>query len=309
MRIDKISLSYSYKPKTPVVACIGFFDGVHKGHKALIQEAIRQSKELNCASALITFEPDPWVTLKGISEDECEHLTTTKQKINLIVQEGIQNIYILDFTKEMSQLSDMDFVVRVLGQLNLKGLVCGYDFHFGVNGTGDATRLKQLTNCPVTVVDEVSSDGAKISSSRIVNCVKSGDFYEAYMLLGHPFFMDGKVVHGNHVGHTLGFPTANVEYSPEYVLPLTGVYSGHVILRGKRYGAMINVGHNPTVNYSRQISIEAYIFNLNEDIYNQYISVIFEQYIRPEQQFKNKENLILQLERDRSQVMKALGYK
>ena len=309
MRIDKISLSYRYKPKTPVVACIGFFDGVHKGHRALIQEAIRQARELNCASALITFEPDPWITIKGIREEDCEHLTTTKQKINLIVQEGIQNIYILDFTKEMSQLSSLDFVVRVLGQLNLKGLVCGYDFHFGRNGEGDAERLKQFLECPVTIVDEVTSEGAKISSTRIVNCVKSGDFYAAYQLLGHPFTMDGKVVHGNQIGHSLGFPTANVQFSPEYVLPLSGVYSGHVILRGKRYGAMINVGHNPTVNYSKQISVEAYIFNLNQDIYNEHISVIFEQYIRAEQQFKNRENLILQLERDRKQVMKVLGIR
>ena len=307
MRIDKISLKNTYKPNTPVVACIGFFDGVHRGHRELIQAAVDLSKELGCASGLISFEPDPWVTVKGMKLEDCEHLTTTKQKINLVSGMGIQNVYLLDFTPEMSQLSDTEFVANVLGQLNLKGLICGFDFHFGRKGEGDARRLQELLNCPVRIIEEVTEGGTKISSSRIVECVKEGDFLGAYKLLGHPFAMDGKIVHGQHVGTGLGFPTANVACSPEYVTPKLGVYSGHVKVRGKTYGAMINVGHNPTVNYTSNISIEAHLFHFDYDIYNEYVSVIFEQYIRPEIQFKTRDNLIMQLESDRQKVMRALG--
>ncbi|MBR2676697.1 MAG: bifunctional riboflavin kinase/FAD synthetase [Solobacterium sp.] len=309
MRIDKISLSYQYKPKTPVVACIGFFDGVHRGHQALIKAAVDTAKELNCANGLITFEPDPWVTIRDLSPEECEHLTTTPQKINLVSALGIQNIYLLDFTKAMSMLHEDEFIEYVLGQLNLQGLVCGYDFRFGMNGRGDAQYLQDHLNVPVQIIDEVALDGEKISSSRIVSCVKEGDFLSAYKLLGYPYTIDGKVMHGNEVGSGLGFPTANISFSPEYVIPKLGVYSAHVKIRHKRYGAMINVGHNPTLNYSKNVSIEAHIFDFNEPIYGEHISVIPEQYIRPEQDFSNRENLIMQLERDRAQVRKVLGLK
>ncbi len=178
-----------------------------------------------------------------------------------------------------------------------------------MNGRGDAQFLKDHLSIPVQIIDKVSADGMKISSSRIVSCVKEGDFLSAYKLLGYPYTIDGKVMHGNEVGHSLGFPTANISISPEYVIPKLGVYSAHVTIRGKRYGAMINVGHNPTLNYSKNVSIEAHIFNFDEPIYGEYISVILEQYIRPEQDFSNRENLIMQLERDRAQVLRVLGLK
>ena len=307
MRIDRITLDRPYIPKTPVVACIGFFDGVHRGHQALIQAVIDQAKELDCATALISFDPDPWVTVKGIPLSRCEHLTTTRQKINLVTEMGINNVYLLDFTPQMAALDPEQFVSRVLGQLNLKGLICGYDFRFARNGQGDARMLKQLLSCPVHVVDEIDHGGSKISSSRIVQYVKNGDFYSAYVLLGHPFSMDGKIVQGSHVGTALGFPTANVEYSEEYVIPRLGVYSAHVRIDGKTYGAMVNVGHNPTLNYQEKVSVEVHIFNLQENLYGHHISVIFEQYIREEKKFSNPENLVMQLELDREKVRRVLG--
>ncbi|MBQ9327592.1 MAG: bifunctional riboflavin kinase/FAD synthetase [Solobacterium sp.] len=307
MRIDTISLNYTYKPKTPVAACIGFFDGVHKGHQKLIQKTIERAKELNCASALITFEPDPWVTIRHLPVDQLEHLTTARQKNNLVIEQGINNIYVLDFTPEMAALSPDDFLIRVLGQLNLKALVCGYDFHYGAGGQGNAETLTSRLLIPVDIVDEVSFEGAKISSSRICEAVKQGDFYQAYQLLGHPFTMDGIVAHGAHKGTAMGVPTANISYNLEYVLPKTGVYSAHVSVKGKMYGAMVNVGHNPTMNYKESISVEAHLFNFHEDIYGERISVIFEQYIRPEMQFSSVDNLIMQLERDKIQVRRILG--
>lgn len=306
MRIDRITLDRKYKPNTPVVACIGYFDGVHKGHQALIGRTVELAKEIGCASALITFEPDPWVTIRNALPQELEHLTTSKQKNNLVIKYGIQNIYYLDFTKQMAALSPHDFIEQVLGQLNLKGLVCGYDFRFGAKGLGDAGFLKRSVSYPVEVIEEISYKGTKISSSRIVKCVKSGDFMSAYELLGHPFTMDGTVIAGRHIGATLNTPTVNLGYSPEYVIPRIGVYSGHILVRGKMYGAMINVGHNPTGNYSVPVSIETYIFNFNSTIYGERVSLIFEQYIREEKDFKNMDNLKMQLELDKETVRKLL---
>lgn len=307
MRIDKISLNHVYKPRTPVVACIGFFDGVHRGHKALISKTIEMAKGIGAATGLITFEPDPWVTIKGIPASQLEHLTTTRQKINIISSLGIQNVYLLDFTPEMAALTPEEFAARVLGQLNLKGLVCGFDFHFGAGGAGGAAMLGSLAGCPAEVISAVEMDGEKISSSRIVKAVKDGDFFTAYQLLGHPFTMDGRIRSGSHIGATLGFPTANVEFSEEYVIPRIGVYSAHVSIGGKRYGAMVNVGHNPTLNYQEQVSIECHILNHDGNFYGEQISVMFEQYIREERKFQNRENLIMQLESDRQKVRKALG--
>ncbi len=307
MRIDKISLDRVYKPNTPVAACIGYFDGVHRGHQKLIAKTIELSKELNCSSALITFDPDPWVTIKGILPNELEHLTTTRQKNDLIIQCGIQNIYYLDFTSQMAALSPDDFIQYVLGQLNLKAVVCGYDFHFAAKGKGDAEFLKKRLSCPVEVIGEVTHNGQKISSTRICQCVKNGDFMSAYELLGHPFVIDGTVVKGRQIGRTLGIPTANIEFSPEYVVPKTGVYSAHVRIHGKLHGAMVNVGHNPTGNYHSEIVIEAHILNFNEKIYGEKVSLILEQYIRPERDFKNMNNLKMQLEQDRETVRKLLA--
>ncbi len=307
MRIDTISLTRPYHPKTPVAACIGYFDGIHKGHQELIRTTVEKASALNCGSALITFDPDPWVTIKNILPSELEHLTTMKQKNNLFIEYGIKNIYYLDFTREMSELSPEEFVKQVLGQLNLKALICGYDFHFGSHGAGDADLLKSIVSYPVEVVQQVSYDGERISSTRIVQYVKNGDFLNAYKLLGHPFTMDGTVVSGSHIGRTMGVPTANIRYSPEYVIPKIGVYSAHVVINGKKYGAMVNVGHNPTVNYHKDVSIEAHIFDLNEDLYGSRISVIFEQYIRDEMQFRTEENLKMQLEMDKAAVRRLLG--
>jgi len=307
MRIDRISLDTIYKPKPPIAACIGYFDGVHKGHQALIRRTVEISKRLNCSSALITFEPDPWVTVRGVHPEELEHLTTLRQKNNLVIQYGIQNIYILDFTPAMAALSPEQFIEKVLGQLNIKAMVCGFDFRFGAKGKGDSFLMRKCVHFPVEVVDEVQQGGEKISSTRICGCVKNGDFLSAYDLMGHPFTMDGVVVQGNEIGRKLGTPTANISHSSEYVMPKIGVYSGHIRIRGKLYGAMINVGHNPTGNYSKDISIEAYVFNLNQNIYGERVSLIFEQYIREEKDFRNMDNLRLQLEQDKEKIRKLLN--
>lgn len=304
MRIITIGVNSSSRPHTPLCACIGYFDGMHLGHQKLIQKTLELSEKYQCESALITFDPDPWVTLKGLNS--IQHITTMRQRMNLAVHFGIENIVILKFTQEMSQLSPEDFVTRILGKLNLNGLVCGFDFRYGFEGRGDCELLKEQMDCEVQVVEAVTDNQGKISSTRISAALRKGELHKVNAMLGYPYFIEGTVIHGNHKGTGMGFPTANVRYSQENILPRGGVYAGFAIVDGKQYKAMINIGHNPTLNYRQIISVEAHLIGLNSMIYGKYIRLYPLYYLRSEMRFKNKDNLCMQLYQDRRTVISLL---
>lgn len=305
MRIQHIDLNKELKNLRPVAACIGYFDGMHTGHQALVKKTVELAEQYGCESALITFDPDPWVTIKG--EQDVHHITTMPQRINLAMQSGIRNIYILNFTKEMSRLSPHEFVERVLVPCRIQALVCGFDFHYGFKGQGSGETLKEEGLFDVFIVDAVSDSGEKISSTRISALIEAGEVDEAQRLMGHPFEIEGKVIHGRHIGESLGFPTANIEVDPEYIHPKTGVYACRALIRGKPYMAMVNLGHNPTLNYTPLLSLEAHILDYEGDLYGQRMIIQFVKYIRPETNFKNKNNLIMQLELDRQNVRKVFN--
>lgn len=304
MRIISIGVNTSGRHQTPLCACIGYFDGMHRGHQELIRRTVELSRRYHCESALITFDPDPWVTLKGLNS--MTHITTMRQRMNLAVHFGIENIVILKFTKEMSMLEPQEFTERILGRLNLKGLVCGFDFRYGCQGAGTAETLQKDMACEVEVVEAVSDDQGKISSSRISEALKDGEIEEANELLGYPYFIEGTVIHGNHKGTGMGFPTANVKFSSEYLLPLQGVYAGFAIVDGRQYKAMINFGHNPTMNYRQTISLEAHLIGFSGDIYGKYIRIYPLRFVRPEIRFKSRDNLCMQLYQDRRTVINLL---
>lgn len=308
MRIVTIDLQNPAKMRIPVAGCIGYFDGLHKGHQALVEETIKQAKLHHCESALITFDPDPWVTIKGLNEDSLSHITTLIQKRQLAIDYGLDNVIILHFTKEMCELSPIEFERRVLSACNLKALVCGFDFHYGFKGEGNAKMLEESSesNFDVVVVDPVQDEKGKISSSRIVLLLNNGKVEEANRLLGHRFEMVGKVIKGNHKGSRFGFPTANIQFPKEYVQLKPGVYAAYAIVRGKRYKAMVNIGHNPTMNYSKTLSYEAHILDFDDDIYRAKIALQFVCYLRSEKKFQNTDNLIMQLEQDRFTVERLL---
>lgn len=302
MRIITIEMENRKVYDGALTACIGYFDGVHLGHQALIEKTVQVAKETGTESALITFDPDPWVAIKGIDPSTIRHISTFRERLDRIVSFGIQNVIILKFTKEMCSLPSADFSKKILGRLNIKAMICGFDFHYGHFGLGDGDTLQKELNVPVYVVPPVEDEKGKISSTRICTAITTGDMKEACRLLGCEYAMTGTVIHGRQVGRQLGFPTANIDYSDEYLVPANGVYAGHVIVRGKKYMAMINVGHNPTVNYRKDISIEAYILDFDEEIYGCSIRVFFADYIRPEKNFANRSNLIMQLEQDAMHV-------
>lgn len=303
MRIVNVKLGEIRKQKNPVVACIGYFDGMHKGHQALVNATIEKAKELGVESGLITFDPDPWVTLRN--EKDVKHITPLQQRINIAVELGIKNIFILNFTKEMAALSPLDFI-KVLDSCNIKALICGFDYHYGQFGKGDIESLKRDADFEVVVIDAVSDNEGKISSTRITNLIEEGEVHKAEELLGYAYRVEGYVVHGNAKGRTIGYPTANVSVPSEYLEPKGGVYACFALIDGKKYKAMVNIGHNPTFNYTETMSLEAYILDFSGDLYDKRLKISFKYYLRPEKKFKYVGNLKMQLEQDEFAVRTLL---
>lgn len=296
MRISHIHLSNLKKINIPVVACIGYFDGLHVGHQKLLARTVELSKEYHCETAMITFDPDPWVVIRGMQK--VKHITTMRQRINKAVELGMDNIILLDFTRDMSEMDPMDFLNKVLGSLQLKALVCGFDFHFGYRGSGDAAFLQENAPFAVHVIEPVEDNMGKISSTRISRCILEGRIEEANAMLGYPYSLEGKIVHGKHRGSGMGFPTANIQYDSEYLLPKNGVYAAMAEVEHKRYQAMVNVGINPTFDDIDHISVEANLLDFSADLYGKWMRLDFAHFMRSEMKFKSKENLIMQLEQD-----------
>lgn len=304
MRVINIYADRMKSVPLALCACIGYFDGMHLGHQKLIAETVRMAESYGCESALITFDPDPWVTIRGIRD--VRHITTMRQRMNMAVSMGIGNIVVLKFTEEMSRLSPEEFIERILGQLNLRGIVCGFDFHYGYQGKGDCNSLKEEAPCEVMIIDAVEDEYGKISSTRISEMIVRGNMTEVNRMLGYQYQIEGVVVEGNHKGTSIGFPTANIHYSNEYLLPKTGVYACYAEVNGKRWRAMVNIGHNPTFNYSERCSLEAHLIGCHENLYGKLIRLDFVRYVRAEKKFKNAYNLGLQLEQDMRDIRKIL---
>lgn len=304
MRIINISMTSQKVCDDALCACIGYFDGCHRGHQALMDKTISLARKHGCESALITFNPDPWTAIYG--KTDIKHISTMKQRVQRAAFFGIDNTVILEFTKEMSELSHDEFARMILGKLNLKGLVCGFDFHYGYKGKGNGDTLRQDVDCEVAVVDAVNDEEGKISSTRISTAIEEGRIDKVNEMLGYEYEIEGVVKHGAHKGTQLGFPTANLDYSDEYILPKTGVYACYAQIGAQKYRAMVNIGHNPTLNFSARISIEAHLIDDHEDLYGKSIKLSFIGFVRDERKFPGAEELVAQLQLDLDEVKRML---
>lgn len=278
-----------------LAACIGYFDGLHLGHRQLIDKTIEQAKSRGIKSAMITFHPDPWVVIKNIKK--VEHLMTMKDRMELAERLGIDVWIILNFTKELSECSPQSFLDDILCQLPIDALIYGYDFRFGHRGAGDSKFLKnEGSRCfDAFEIEQISDHNEKISSTRISETITNGDMETAARLLDRPYSLSGIVVGGRHKGREIGFPTANLDYPQEYILPKKGVYIGEAVVPQGRFKAMINIGHNPTFNTRNEVSIEAYLLDFNDLLYGQKITLYFLHRIRDEMKFESIQRLIEQM--------------
>lgn len=297
----------SFKAHNPVLT-IGTFDGVHLGHRKIIDELCNRAKALNGESVIFTFDPHPRKVVAP-GENSLRLLTTLEEKITLLEQSGIDHLIIYPFTKEFSQLTYEEFVEQVLvNQIHVKFLVVGYDHKFGKDRKGDYEFLKNCASrfdFQIEKMDVLLMNEAHISSTRIREAIQHGDFDTANAFLGYPFTLHGTVVEGQKLGRRIQFPTANIEASdPDKIIPGYGVYAVKVKVNQQEFNGMLNIGSRPTVNHNADNrSIEVHILDFEADIYGKTIELVFYKKLREEQKFSSLEALKEQLAKDKTDTL------
>lgn len=294
----------------PSVATIGFFDGVHLGHRYLIEQVKEEAALSGMASAVITFPVHPRKVMH--TDYQPELLTTYEERLEMISSTGIDYCIIIDFTPEIAALSAQQFMDNILRkQYRVSGLVIGYDHRFGRDrseGFDDYCRFGKELGINIVRARAYTIDNEiTISSSMIRRLLHTGDVQLADRFLGYNYILQGIVTGGHQIGRTLGFPTANLYIEDKYKLvPQDGVYAIHVTVQGITYNGMLNIGHRPTINNGKDRSIEVHILDFNSDIYNFPIKISFIKFIRAEMKFAGKDDLRIQLEKDRIAVKSVL---
>lgn len=283
----------------PVCTAIGFFDGLHIGHMALVDEVKRISCIKGYKKALMTFDHYPLYVLGKMNEEK--YLTSMEDRIDILEKEGMDYLFVIRFTKDVAKLSPYDFIKKYLVSCRIQYVVCGFDFRFGNCNSGDVKTLKECKEFDVGVIEEVVYQGEKISSSRIRKILEDGDMTQMNQLLGRKYTISGEIIKGRRIGHSIGFPTANVDYQ-NYFLPSHGVYVVKAYVQNKEYLGMCNIGYNPTFTALDQPSLEVNLLDFDGDIYHQHMIVEFYHLIRKERSFSSKEELIQQLNQDRVSV-------
>lgn len=288
-------------------ATVGFFDGVHAGHRFLIEELKKEAKQRGLPSMVITFKLHPRKVLHNSYLPEL--LSTPEEKIQLLNTTGVDKVIELDFSPEMARLSAYEFMNQVLAEkLNIGLLLVGHDHRFGHNRKDGFTEYVQYgkqTNIEVIQATRYSTKEMNhISSSEIRTALKTGDIETANSLLTVPYAFTGYVVDGFKVGRKIGFPTANLKtVHPDKLIPGTGVYAVRVEWNQIFYKAMMNIGRRPTLDNGMDISLEVHLIDFSEDIYHQEIKIQFLHKIRDEKKFDSIDQLIIQLEKDKEYVV------
>jgi len=275
----------------PTIITIGIFDGVHRGHKAILKKLIREAKRLNLKSAVVTFNPHPAKVVNPCAE--IPFLISLEHRLKLIKKIGVEHTFVEKFTRHYSRMSAEDFVKNILvDKLNIKALVAGENFLFGSGEKGDAELLKKLSalyGFKLFTVRPLKMEGDKISSSRIRKAIERGNLKLASKLMGRPVSILGTVVKGKSLGRKLGFPTANIDPHHE-AIPPSGVYKVDVIIGRGKYKGLLNI--------SKHKIIEVHILDFRRWIYGMDIEVIFKKKIRVEKRFKSLEALKRQISLD-----------
>jgi len=293
----------------PCVATVGFFDGLHAGHRFLIEE-LKTIAKINCLkSTVITFAVHPRKVLNA--EFKPELLTTLNEKLTQLESMNIDSCIVLDFTLNMAGLSAYEFLKTILKEkFCVHTLLVGHDHRFGHNRTDGFPEYKkygELLGMNVVQCDQYNTESDKhISSSEIRNALKNGDIELSNRLLTYQYSLQGKVIEGFKVGRQLGFPTANIKpEDPDKIIPASGVYAVRVHWNNFQYKGMMNIGHRPTLDNGDNISIEVHIIDFDSDIYNQTLLIEFISRIRDEQKFNSLEELKMQLNQDKLFVQES----
>lgn len=292
-------------PYEKTVVALGNFDGIHKAHMAIIKGCCRYAKANGIKSGILLFSEH---TLSIIRGKRVKLITQEREKLRLLEQAGLDFAYICDFTDEFMHLKPNEFAKMLKDTLNVDAVCVGYDYRFGYKAKGDTTLLSELGDIygfDVLITEELDHDGVAIKSTAVRNFVTAGSMQHAASLLGRPFSIHGIVEHGLQNGKKLGFPTANLKYDIDMVIPPTGVYMGYTYVDGVKYKSVINIGDNPTFN-AKKVTIESHILNFTGDIYGKEVCVEFIKRIRGDKKFKSLDELKQQIQNDAEKAGKEL---
>lgn len=309
MKIARDISEIDFDKKSAVT--VGTFDGVHLGHRQIIKELNKTKEEKGLRSVIVTFDPHPQIVLRNRDTD-IKLLNTIDEKLDHFRELDIDIVYIINFTKEFSQTSAVDFYNDYLIKgVGLSDLILGYDHMFGKNREGSFETLKEMSKehgFNVHKVGEYSPGGEHVSSTEIRHALESGDIEKVSRLLGERYSISGTVIHGNKKGRELGYPTANISIdSPFKLIPKTGIYAVEVEIYGKKHYGMMSIGYNPTVTDEHELRIEVNIFDFDEEIYGQHIKIKFLEYLREEKKFKTLKELINEMNSDKEKTISIIN--
>lgn len=298
----------NFPSKKGSIVTIGTYDGVHLGHQKIIKNIVDQAKSSDLDSVVFTFDPHPRVVLS--KSNDLKLIQTIAERSDRLEKTGLDYLIIHPFDKAFSRMSAFEFVRDVLvNQLHVQKLIIGYDHHFGKNREGNIDQLREYAHMFEFEVEEIPAldiDEVSVSSTKIRQALSEGKIEKANSYLGYPFSIEGEVVKGNQIGKGLGFPTANLKINdPLKQLPKSGAYIVESEIDNRTYLGMLNIGFRPTID-GRDISIEVYFENLDQDLYGQKIKLNFIRFLREEKRFESLEKLKEQLAKDRKELLKDL---
>lgn len=310
--METITLTFPLTPGSaaalsrPQVAAIGQFDGLHRGHAAVIMTAVNNARRKGVPAAVITFHPHPKDVMRKGNYDG--YLTPPLDKQELLAGMGVDLLYIIGFNEELSRVSPSDFVKSMLIPLGLVTAVVGFDFRFGFRGEGDVSMLNELGQgaFDVETAPPFLMNGVKVSSSGIRASLQSGELELANNWFGRCYHIRGVVSHGEKRGRTIGFPTANLQLEDRYVIPAKGVYAVRACVGDSQLRGVMNVGVKPTFHAGVTApSFEVHLFDFSGDLYGQTMKVELVSFIRPERKFSSVQELVTQIAAD-AQTAKAI---
>ncbi len=289
------------------VATIGAFDGVHTGHRRVLFELVREAEEKETESVAITFDRLPG---NAVGSGDLRPLTSLSHKLKLFAKLGIQTTVVIRFTPEVAEITARDFAEKVFRDgLAVRKLILGFDGRFGKDGRGGAELCREM-GIPIRRIAPVGIEGEIVSSTAIRNAIEDGDLMKAAKLLGRPYSITGKVIHGDSFGTDIGYPTANLDTDNE-LLPKEGVYAARVHIDDHIYDSAVSIGRRETVHGpgDNRLVAEAYLLDEDQNLYGKEMEVQFLSYIREQKNFAKVEGLKVQIARDVEKVKQVLSGK
>lgn len=302
--MDVINFVFEKDYRLPkLVIALGQFDGIHLAHLTIIKKVIKEAKDLNVKSAIITFYPHPDFVLGKRKEEG--YLTPLEDKIELFRSLGLNYLIVLNFTKELGNMEPRDFEQNVLAKFDIEKIIVGFDYRYGRFGKGNVESLRKIYN--VTIIKEILFENEKMGSTQVRKYLIEGNTNKVKKILGRYYNIVGVVQPGSKIGTKLGYKTANILLSSSYYELKHGVYAVFVVIDKKRYFGVANVGYNPTLNIQDKARIEVHVLDFDNSLYGKSISIDFVFYIRLEKKFLNKEALQNQIQKDIAKAKQILN--